>query len=202
VSAASERAGRAGRSRALHQSGEACVFAEARAIHGSKGSRAAIKAGPTALAILLACGDHRDDAPPARGTGGTSYASQTGGVTAYGGTASAGTEGSATGAGGPVNHAGSGGTGNLVERVRAYCSAKQANGFVLGCMAVFTQTYVADCQTTLTELARTCRAEVDALVLCGSYRPVLDYRCDASGDVTFDQGICAAESGSLNQCLG
>jgi hypothetical protein len=126
-------------------------------------------------------------------TGGTSAGS--GGNRAAGGTG-----GGTTGSGGSGATGGSSGS-SLESRALTACSNWQANGFVLGCSAVFGGTYVADCQAELVSAAQSCAVEVGALLDCGTMRSALDYACDASGDVTFAAGVCESETSALDQCL-
>ena len=171
--------------------------------------------GLLALVLLPASGcgsESEDETPGGAGTGatGTGDSGGTGAATGGGGTggigaAGSGASGGSGGAGtGGTETAGSGGTGgdpNLGDRIFVACTNWQSNGFVHGCLAVFGATYVSDCVAEWTQAAENCAAEVEAVLDCGNMLPVLDYECDADGDVTFAPGVCESETAALDQCV-
>jgi hypothetical protein len=178
-------------------------------------SRIWLAAITVALALVgPACSqsDTASDETSAAGSGGMTSSVQTGvtgGLTGSGGTRTtstggtkASTGGSGTGGATGVADSGAVSSDELDARIRVFCSNKQANGFVQGCTAVFASTYLADCAAALSAAAQTCGPEVDAYLSCGTLLTATEYECDANNDVVFAEGVCAAETQSLQTCLG
>ncbi len=148
-----------------------------------------------ATSVAVACGSEDDTGTEEGDTG-------SGGNTASGGAAPTGGD---TGAGGSTSTGGSpaagGSAASLDDRIASTCSTRQQVGFLHGCTAVFGSTYLTDCATELHLAAESCPAEVEAIVDCTVFRPVLDFACDANNEVTFAEGICTEESTALESCL-
>jgi hypothetical protein len=165
--------------------------------------------GSLALVAASGCSASSEDEATGGTTGypggGTGGAAATGGA---GGTETSGGSGGGGSSGGSGGSSGSSGTGagatggapDLGDRIFVACTTWQSNGFVLGCLAVFEDTYVANCTAALAQAAESCAPEVQAVLDCSNLLPVLDYECDSDGDVTFAAGVCESESAALDQC--
>ena len=163
--------------------------------------------GLLSLCLLApaSCSSDDGNADSAGGSSGSVGSEEAdGSVTPAGGAGSSSASGA--GAGGGTGDSGGGGSGSggnapaLTERIRITCSNWQANGYVLGCTAVGTDTYVADCTAELTHIAETCQAEVEGLLDCSRTLTVLEYACNADNDITLAAGACSAERADLDNC--
>jgi len=140
--------------------------------------------------------DSTDDDVASGGSVASGGMSATGGGTATGGSTGAGGS-TATGGG----TAAGGSTASLEDQITATCATRQQVGFLHGCTGVFASTYIRDCTAELQQAAEQCPAEVEAIADCTVYREVLDFACDADGDVTFADGVCTSETAALESCL-